>query len=57
MDRRRKALGAMERYLAYKRDHVLGYRFGKDTDGTRLDLSRFLDFHVNSMGDPFDRGG
>ncbi|MEU5538461.1 histidine decarboxylase [Streptomyces sp. NPDC020362] len=54
---RRKALDAMEKYLTYKRDHMLGYQFSQDTDGSRRDLSRFLDFNVNNMGDPFDRGG
>ncbi|MGW0880565.1 pyridoxal-dependent decarboxylase [Streptomyces sp. NPDC002671] len=54
---RNKALDAMQKYLAYKRDHMLGYQFSQDTDGSRRDLSRFLDFHVNNMGDPFDRGG
>lgn len=54
---RHKALDAMEKYLIHKRDHMLGYQFNQDTDGTRVDLSRFLDCHINNMGDPFDRGG
>ncbi|GHI06341.1 hypothetical protein AQI88_18540 [Streptomyces cellostaticus] len=56
-ERRKKALDAMATYLINKRDHMLGYQFNQDTDGAQLDLSRFLDCHVNNMGDPFDHGG
>ncbi|WP_051877164.1 hypothetical protein [Streptomyces natalensis] len=55
--RRRKALSAMELHLAEKRQHLLGYQVTEDMNGYPLDLGRFLENHINNIGDPFTSGG
>ncbi|MFI6449389.1 histidine decarboxylase [Kitasatospora sp. NPDC050543] len=54
---RRRALSRMELYLADKRDHMLGYQANQDMNGYPTDLSRFMEGHLNNIGDPFRTGG
>ncbi|EST29618.1 hypothetical protein [Streptomyces roseochromogenus] len=54
---RRKAICSMELYLADKRNHMLGYQVTQDMNGYPADLSRFMEDHVNNVGDPFRSGG
>ncbi|MDH6128682.1 histidine decarboxylase [Kitasatospora sp. GP82] len=55
--KRRKALSSMELYLADRRDHMLGYQVTQDMNGYPTDLSRFMENHLNNIGDPFQSGG
>ena len=55
--KRRKALSSMELYLANRRDHMLGYQVTQDMNGYPTDLSRFMEDHLNNIGDPFQSGG
>ncbi|MBT2511382.1 hypothetical protein J7I98_37345 [Streptomyces sp. ISL-98] len=54
---RRKALSSIELYLAERRDHMLGYQANQDMNGYPTDLSRFMEGHLNNIGDPFQSGG
>ncbi|WP_208614499.1 histidine decarboxylase [Streptomyces regalis] len=56
-EQRRKALDNLDEYLIRKREYMLGYQVNQDMDGYRLDLSRFMEHHVNNVGDPFRSGG
>ncbi|MGW0882525.1 hypothetical protein [Streptomyces sp. NPDC002671] len=47
----------MEQYLADRRDHMLGYQVTQDMNGYPTDLCRFMENHVNNIGDPFQSGG
>ncbi|MFJ6138730.1 histidine decarboxylase [Kitasatospora sp. NPDC092286] len=50
---RNEALAALEKYLAEKHKHMLGYQFTQDMNGYQQDLGRFLANHTNNIGDPF----
>ena len=54
---RRKALSSIELYLAERRDHMLGYQANQDMNSYPTDLSRFMEGHLNNIGDPFQSGG
>ncbi|MFJ9419383.1 histidine decarboxylase [Streptomyces sp. NPDC101227] len=54
---RRKALSSIELALADRRDHMLGYQVTQDMNGYPADLARFLEDHLNNIGDPFQSGG
>ncbi|SHL35615.1 histidine decarboxylase [Streptomyces yunnanensis] len=55
--KRRKALSSMELYLAEKRQHFMGYQLTEDMNGYQQDLARFMENHINNIGDPFTSGG
>ncbi|MCP2261214.1 histidine decarboxylase [Streptoalloteichus tenebrarius] len=55
-EKRHAALIELEEYVTRKRDHFLGYQANQDQDHYRLDLSRFMESHVNNVGDPFTPG-
>jgi len=55
-EQRNSALGKLEKYLFRKRDHMLGYQANEDMNGYRQDLSRFMECHINNIGDPFKSG-
>jgi histidine decarboxylase len=55
-EQRKSALGKLEKYLFRKRDHMLGYQANEDMNGYRQDLSRFMECHINNIGDPFKAG-
>ncbi|MEV5874838.1 histidine decarboxylase [Streptomyces sp. NPDC052101] len=55
--KRRKALSSIELYLAEKRRNMLGYQVTQDMNGYPFDLARFMENHLNNLGDPFQSGG
>jgi histidine decarboxylase len=55
-EQRDTALGKLEKYLFRKRDHMLGYQANQDMNGYRQELSRFMECHINNIGDPFKSG-
>ncbi|MGW5053635.1 hypothetical protein [Actinokineospora sp. NPDC004072] len=56
-DARARTLGRLAAHLAEARDHMLGYQVTEDMDAYRHDLARFMDMHINNVGDPFQAGG
>lgn len=56
-DEHDKALATLADYLDNKSDHFLGYQVTQDMNKYQEDLSRFLKYHINNLGDPFQDGG
>jgi histidine decarboxylase len=56
-DEHDKALAALADYLDNKSGHFLGYQVTQDMNKYPEDLSRFLRYHINNIGDPFQDGG
>lgn len=53
-DRTRKAvLDKLEKYFAAQRRTFLGYQTNEGLD-CRAEMARFLDYHTNNVGDPFE---
>ena len=52
---RRRALAELAAYETRQKDHFLGYQANQKLD-YEDDLSRYLNFHVNNIGDPFYAG-
>jgi histidine decarboxylase len=55
-EQRQNVLNKLEKYLFRKRDHMVGYQANQDMNGYRQDLSRFMECHINNIGDPFVSG-
>ncbi|WP_199440176.1 hypothetical protein [Umezawaea beigongshangensis] len=53
---RKRALNALETYLVEKREHMVGFQGNQDMGHYQQDLGRFLEFHLNNVGDPFQEG-
>ncbi|MEV0678849.1 hypothetical protein AB0I60_20255 [Actinosynnema sp. NPDC050436] len=53
---RKRALNALETYLVGKHEHMVGFQGNQDTGRAHADLARFLEFHLNNVGDPFQQG-
>lgn len=52
-DRRRDLLDRLNTYLNDKQARFLGYQTNQDL-AYQNDLGRFLDYHINNVGDPFE---
>lgn len=50
---RKAALDKLEAYFAQQRAEFLGYQTNEALD-YRTDMARFLDYHFNNVGDPFE---
>lgn len=53
---RKHALTKLETYLVGKHEHMVGFQGNQDMGHAQQDLARFLDFHLNNVGDPFQQG-
>ncbi|MEU6149001.1 hypothetical protein ABZ816_03280 [Actinosynnema sp. NPDC047251] len=53
---RKRALNTLETYLVGKHEHMVGFQGNQDMGHAQQDLARFLDFHLNNVGDPFQQG-
>ncbi|CAL9448563.1 Histidine decarboxylase [Actinosynnema sp. ALI-1.44] len=53
---RKHALTKLETYLVGKHEHMVGFQGNQDLGHAQQDLGRFLDFHLNNVGDPFQQG-
>ncbi|MEU4807158.1 hypothetical protein [Actinosynnema sp. NPDC023587] len=53
---RKQALNRLETYLVGRHEHMVGFQGNQDTGNAQADLGRFLDFHLNNVGDPFQQG-
>ncbi|MEU4743765.1 hypothetical protein AB0G02_25330 [Actinosynnema sp. NPDC023658] len=46
----------METYLVGKHETMVGFQGNQDMGHYQQDLARFLEFHLNNIGDPFQQG-
>jgi histidine decarboxylase len=51
--KRRATLDKLEKYFSVQRKKFLGYQTNESFD-YRSEMSRFLDYHFNNVGDPFE---
>lgn len=53
---RKRALNRLETYLVGKHQTMVGFQGNQDMAHYQQDLARFLEFHLNNVGDPFQQG-
>ncbi|MFE2755725.1 hypothetical protein ACFXGA_27365 [Actinosynnema sp. NPDC059335] len=53
---RKRALNRLETYLVGKHATMVGFQGNQDMAHYQQDLARFLEFHLNNIGDPFQQG-
>ncbi|MEJ2855697.1 MULTISPECIES: hypothetical protein [unclassified Saccharothrix] len=53
---RKRALTLLETHLVGRHEHMIGFQGNQDLGNAQPDLARFLDFHLNNVGDPFQQG-
>ncbi|MFC6091982.1 hypothetical protein [Saccharothrix lopnurensis] len=53
---RKRALNRLETYLVGKHGTMVGFQGNQDMARCQQDLGRFLEFHLNNVGDPFQQG-
>ncbi|NUT48233.1 MAG: histidine decarboxylase [Saccharothrix sp.] len=53
---RKRALNRLETYLVGKHGTMVGFQGNQDMAHYQRDLARFLEFHLNNVGDPFQQG-
>ncbi|WP_367130320.1 hypothetical protein [Saccharothrix sp. HUAS TT1] len=53
---RKRALNRLETYLVGKHGTMVGFQGNQDMGHYQRDLARFLEFHLNNIGDPFQQG-
>ncbi|MEU4767413.1 hypothetical protein AB0H12_29560 [Actinosynnema sp. NPDC023794] len=53
---RKRALNRLETYLVGKHETMVGFQGNQDMGHCQQDLARFLEFHLNNIGDPFQQG-
>ncbi|QFZ19469.1 PLP-dependent aminotransferase family protein [Saccharothrix syringae] len=53
---RKRALNRLETYLVGKHETMVGFQGNQDMANYQQDLARFLEFHLNNVGDPFQQG-
>ncbi|NUT92861.1 MAG: glutamate decarboxylase, partial [Saccharothrix sp.] len=53
---RKRALTLLETHLVGRHEHMIGFQGNQDMGNAQPDLARFLDFHLNNVGDPFQQG-
>ncbi|XVS68039.1 hypothetical protein ACQPYE_18920 [Actinosynnema sp. CA-299493] len=53
---RKRALNRLETYLVGRHETMVGFQGNQDMGRYQQDLGRFLEFHLNNVGDPFQQG-
>ncbi|CAM3578532.1 pyridoxal-dependent decarboxylase [Kibdelosporangium persicum] len=53
---RKRALNRLETYLVGKHETMVGFQGNQDMARYQQDLARFMEFHLNNVGDPFQQG-